>query len=335
MLRPKHGADMRRREFITVLRVVSAYPVTAFAQQPATRVIGFLRGTSASDSAHLVAAFRQGLSEGGLVEARNVTIEFRFADGQTSRLMGLATELINRQVAVLVASGSAATALAAKAASATVPIVFAIGSDPVKDGIVNSLNRPGGNVTGVTLFTYPLVAKRLELLHDLVPGATTVAFLVDPNNLNAKTDTSSMESAARTVGKKLVVLHVANEGDFEPAFASLKPQGVGALVVGAGAFFHSRREQIVRLAAQHSMPTIYELRESVLAGGLMSYGTSITDTHRQAGIFATRILKGAKPADIPVQLPTKFDLVINLKTAKALGLTLTREFLLRADDVIE
>jgi putative ABC transport system substrate-binding protein len=238
-------------------------------------------------------------------------------------------------VSAIVASGPAILALAAKEASAAVPIVFVIGSDPLKDGIVSSFNRPGGNVTGVTLFTYSLGAKRLDLLRELVPRATTVAFLVDPNNLNAKTDITSMESAANATGQKLIVLNASNERDFDPAFASLASQGTTALVVGSGAFFNSRREQLVALAAQHSIPTIYELREYATSGGLMSYGASITDTHRQAGIYAGRILKGAKPGDLPVVSPTKFDLVLNLKTAKALGIEVPHKVLALADEVIE
>jgi putative ABC transport system substrate-binding protein len=327
---------MRRREFLGALGgAAGAWPLAARAQQPKMPVIGFLRSTAASDSVHLVAAFRKGLSEAGFIEGQNVVIESRFADGQNYRLAGLAAELIDRQVSVIVATGGTPPVVAAKGASTTIPIVFVIGSDPVKDGIVGSFNRPGGNVTGVTLFTYPLLAKRLELLHELVPSAKTVAFLVDPNNLNAKSDTINIGSAARAVGQKLVVVNASTERDFEPAFATVASQVVGALVVGAGAFFNSRREQLVTLAAQHSIPTIYELREFVTAGGLMSYGTSITDAHRQAGVYVGKILKGAKPADLPVMQPTKFELIINLKTAKTLGLDVSLQLQQLADEVIE
>ena len=303
------------------------------AQQPAMPVVGFLRSTSPTDAPHLAIAFRDGLKETGFVERQNVAIEYRYAEGRNDRLPALVADLIDRRVAVIVGNNPAA--FAAKTATSTVPIVFAYGGDPVKDGLVASLNRPGGNVTGVVFIQGALGAKRLELLRQIVPKATTIAVLVNPNNPEAVSERSDVQAAALAIGQQLLVLDVSSDHDIEPAFATFVQRGAGALFVGAGAFFFSNRERIVELAAHHALPAIYAQREPIVAGGLMSYGSSLTDAYRQAGIYAGRILKGEKPADLPVMRSTKFEFVINLKTAKALGLTVPRSLLVAADDVIE
>jgi putative ABC transport system substrate-binding protein len=296
-------------------------------------VIGFLRSTSPTDATHLVTAFRDGLKETGFVEGQNVAIEYRYAEGRNDRLPALVADLIDRRVAVIVGNNPAA--FAAKTATSTVPIVFAYGGDPVQDGLVASLNRPGGNVTGVVFIQGVLGAKRLELLRQIVPKATTIAVLVNPNNPEAVSERSDVQAAALAIGQQLLVLDVSSDRDIETAFATFVQRGAGALLVGSGAFFFSHREQVVALAARHALPASYPQREPVVAGGLMSYGSSLTDAYRQAGIYAGRVLKGEKPADLPVMRSTKFEFVINLKTAKALGLTVPQSLLVAADEVIE
>jgi putative ABC transport system substrate-binding protein len=282
-----------------------------------------------------IAAFRRGLADSGYVDGRNLEIISRWADGHYDRLPALAADLARRQVAVVLATGGNPPALAAKAASATIPIVFIIGSDPVGVGLVASLNRPGGNITGVSLFTSLLLAKRLELLREMVPTATTIAFLVNPNNSNAEPDTKAAHTAARDLARQLVVLHAATEDDIDAAFATLARDRVGALVVNTDAFFLTRREQFATLAARHAIATIHDFKEYTVAGGLASYGINLASAYHQAGVYVARILRGEKPADLPVVQPTKLDLVINLKTAKTLGLDVPATLLARANEVIE
>jgi putative ABC transport system substrate-binding protein len=323
---------MRRREFMSLLGGAAVWPLAARAQQRAMPVIGFLTG--ANQTAENMAAFRQGLSEAGYVETRNVAIEFHSTDGQYDKLPGLAAELVRRQVAVLAVITPLA-ALAAKAVTTTIPIIFEIGSDPVKDGLVASLNRPLGNITGVTFFTNLLSSKRLELLHELLPKAAVIAVLVNPNNLNTELELNETEIAARTLGLQLIVLRASTEREIEAAFADLVQQRAAALYVGADGFLGSRSEQIAYMALRHAIPTSRSSREHVLAGGLMSYGANRRDSSRQFGRYVGRALKGEKPADLPVMQPTKFELVLNLRTAKALGLTVPPMLLALADEVIE
>ncbi len=327
---------MKRRN-VNVLFLIFAivWPLAARSQQTATPVIGFLSGASPGPFAHLVAGFRQGLSETGFVDGRDVAIEYRWAEGQRDRLAELAKDLVRRQVAVLVATGGDLSAVAAKAATSTIPIVFSAGGDPVASGLVASLNRPGGNLTGLSMFTVLLEAKRLGLLHELVPSASAIAVLIDSNNQHAKALVKDIEEGARRGGVRLIAVTTTAEGDFEGAFASLVQQRADALVVSNSPFFNNRRDRIVALAARHKVPAIYEFREFAEAGGLMSYGTSLVDVYRQIGVYTGRILKGAKAGDLPVLQPTKFELIVNMKTAKALGLTIPQSVLLRADEVIQ
>ena len=325
---------MRRREFIRLLGGTAvAWPLAARAQQPTMPVVGFLRSVSLADAADLVTAFRQGLKETGYIEGQNITIELRSAEGHPDRLPALVADLIRRPVAVIVGNHNAA--VATKAATTTIPIIFATGSDPVRDGIVASLNRPGGNITGVTFLVSGLGAKRLDLLRQLVPKATLIAMLVNPGSVNTEAERRDVQAAAQAMGHQLIILDASNDHDIETAFATFVQRGAGALIVGAGAFLFSSRERLVGLAARHALPAIYGDREDAVAGGLMSYGPSIVDACRQIGIYAGRILKGEKPADLPVLQSTKFELVINLKTAKALGLKFHPQLLATADAVIE
>ena len=327
---------MRRREFITIAGGAAAWPLAARAQPAAVPVIGFLSFRSANESAASVAAFREGLSEIGYADGRSVNIAFRWAEGHLDRLPELAADLVdNLRVAVIAAVGGAPSALAAKAATKTIPIVFTYGSDPVKAEIVASLNHPEDNITGITWFAGESVGKRVALLHDLVPTAATVALLVNPSDPDEQSETPDAQDAARRINLKLVVLNASNEREIDTAFATIAQQQVGAVVVGADPFLFSRREQIVSLAARHAIPAIYPSHDDVRAGGLVSYGNSVPEAYRHAGLYVGRILRGAKPSDLPVERLTKFEFVINLTTAKALGLTIPASFLSLADEVIE
>jgi putative tryptophan/tyrosine transport system substrate-binding protein len=326
--------QLRRREFITLLGGAAAtWPLVVRAQQAAMPVIGFLRSSPPAPFQHLTTAFRQGLNEAGFVEGQNVAIEYRYADNQLERLPGLVTELIRLPVAVIV--GNINAALAAKAATTTVPIVFATGSDPVVDGLVTSLNRPGGNVTGVSFVSGLLGAKRLDLLRQFVPAGTTMAMLVGTDTLEGRIERRDVELAAQALGQQLVSADASSERELDTAFASIVERGAKALLVGTGPLLTSNRERVVALAVRHAIPAIYALREFVEAGGLMSYGASIVEAYRQVGIYAGRVLKGEKPADLPVMQSTKFELVINLKAAKALGRAMPPTLLAIADEVIE
>ena len=324
---------MRRREFITLLGGAAAWPLTARAQQPAMPVIGFVRSTSLADATHLTTAFGQGLREAGFIAGQNVEIEYRSAENRADRLPVLVADLVRRQVVLIV--GNTPSALVAKAVTTTVPIVFVTGSDPVIDGLVPSLSRPGANATGVGFLSGALGTKRLELLRQLVPRATTIAVLVDPYTPEADRERKDVQAAAHAIGQQLIIVEAGSEGKIETAFATFAQRRADALFAGTGAFLNSHREQVVTLAARHALPASYALREFATAGGLMSYGTSITDAYRLAGIYAGRILKGEKPADLPVQQSTKFELVINLRTAKTLGLEVPDRLLALADEVIE
>jgi putative tryptophan/tyrosine transport system substrate-binding protein len=327
---------MKRRDFIKgVGGAAATWPLTASAQQAAMPVIGFLSSSSPSGYASAVAAFSQGLSESGYVEGRNVAIEYRWADGQNNRLPELAADLVRHKVVVIVTAGTPAT-LVAKAATTTISIVFHTGLDPIKAGLVASLNRPGGNITGVTSLGVELGLKRLEVLRELMPSTTVIALLVNPrDSVLAESETREVQEAARAFGLQLHILNASVESEIDAAFADLHRLRVGALLVGVDPFFFTYREQIVAEAAHHSIAAMYFVREYPVAGGLMSYGGSLRDTYREGGIYTGRILKGAKPADLPVQQLTKIELVLNLKTAKTLGLTFPITLLGRADEVIE
>jgi ABC-type uncharacterized transport system substrate-binding protein len=331
---------MKRREFITLLGGAAAgpsvlWPLAARAQQAAMPVIGFLNSGSPDTDKDRVRAYRQGLSETGYIEGRNVTIEYRWADGYNDRLPAMAVDLVRRKANVIVTGGTPAT-LAAKAATATIPIVFILSTDPVEAGLVTSLNRPGGNITGVTGLNVELAPKKLELLHEMLPAASSIALLVNPTNPTAADNESrAVLAAARTFGLQLHVLHASTERDFDPVFASLAQLRAGALVIGSDLFFTSKSEQLAALTVRHAVPSIYQFREFTAAGGLMSYGGSFTDWGHQGGVQTGRILAGAKPAELPVEQATKVELFINLKTAKALGLDVPPTLLARADEVIE
>jgi putative tryptophan/tyrosine transport system substrate-binding protein len=328
--------QLKRREFIALLGSASVtWPLAARAQQSAVPVIGFLSSRSPAEAQAAVNAFRSGLGEVGYFEGKNVTIEFRWAEGHYDRLPALATELVNRKVSVIAATGGDVSALAAKAATTTIPIVFTAGGDAVESGLVSSFNRPGGNITGVNLFYTEMGAKRLELLRLLIPNASAIAMLVNPNSPTTSTDQKNVLAAARSIGAQVSVFAASDESDFEKAFADMVEQKNLALLIGDDPFLFSERDRLVRLSARHAIPTIYFSREFVDAGGLISYGTSITNGYRQTGFYVGRILKGDRADDLPVLQPTKFELVINLKTAKALGLEIPPTLLARADEVIE
>jgi putative tryptophan/tyrosine transport system substrate-binding protein len=325
-----------RREFITLLGgAAAAWPLTVRAQQPAMPVIGYLGAQSPAAFASRVRAFRQGLGETGYVEGRNVVIEFRWAEGQHDRLSALATELVRRQVAVIVAPGGAPAALAAKSATTTIPIVFEMGADPIAMGLVGSLNRPGGNLTGVSSLNVEVTPKRLEILQELIPTGSIVAVLINPTSPTADSQLRNLQAAARALGSQLHILHASTERDFEAVFATLSQLRPSGLVIASDTFFATHSEGLAALTIRHAMPAIHQSRDFTIAGGLMSYGGSFVESHRQAGVYTGRIIKGDKPADLPVQQVTKVELLINLKTAKSLGVTFPLPLIGRADEVIE
>jgi putative tryptophan/tyrosine transport system substrate-binding protein len=329
--------DLGRRQFITLLGGgVVALPLAARAQQPAMPVIGYLGSSSPGLFASRLRSFHQGLSEAGYIEGRNVTIEYRWAEDHYDRIPGLVADLVHRQVSVIAAPGSTPAAVAAKAATTTVPIVFVTATDPVATGLIASLNRPGGNLTGVAALALELGPKQLEILHEVVPTATTIALLVNPaSSTVAETQSQDLQATARALGLQLQILHARAASDFDTVFTTLEQLRANGLVIGSEALFTGQSKQLAALALSHAIPAIYYFRDFATAGGLMSYGVSITDAHRLAGVYTGRILKGEKPADLPVQQPTKFELVINLNTAKALGLEIPTTVLARADEVIE
>jgi putative tryptophan/tyrosine transport system substrate-binding protein len=326
---------MKRREFITLIGGAAAWPLVARAQQPAMPVVGFLSSASARPFTQVVMAFSEGLKELGYVDGQNVAIEYRWAEDRYDRLPVLAAELVRHPVAVIVASGGPVSALAAKGATATIPIVFTAVSDPIGSGLVESMNRPGGNTTGVAALTIELDAKRLELLREIAPAAASIAALVNPYRPDVQTQLTGMQDAAQSVGLNLLIVKAGDERELDASFEMNGQQKFDALLVGADPFFNNRREQLLTLLARHGKPAIFAQREFVLAGGLASYGTSLSDAYRQAGVYAGRILRGEKPSNLPVVQPVKFETAINLKTAKALGLDVSPAFVARADEVVE
>ena len=330
------GAVMRRREFLGVLgSAAAAWPLAARAQQPAMPVIGFLHTASAVQITPQLEGFRKGLAESGYVVAQDVAIEYRWADGHFDRLPALAAELVQRRVTVLISGGGPKTAIAVKAATSEIPILFVMTDDPVKHGVVASLNRPGGNITGATFFSTALVAKRLELLRELVPAADGIVFLTDPNDIESELEARDVQSAAQAVRQQITILKAANVSDLDAVFAGLVQPRTKAILVGSNVFFVAVRDQLAVLAARYAVPIVYPGRLFVASGGLASYGTSLPEAYRQIGLYAGRILKGEKPANLPVVHPTKFETIVNLKTAKALGLVVPYNLLARADEVIE
>ena len=325
---------MRRRTFIAVLGGAAAWPLIARAQQPVMPVVGFLHARSPDDIAYYVAAFRHGLGEAGYIEGESVSIQYRFALGDYGQLPEMAAELVRRPVAVLVA-GSDPAALAAKAATSNIPIVFAVGSDPIKLGLVASVSRPGGNATGMNILTSALEAKRLGLLHELMPQAAIIGVLMNPNNSTTESQLRDLHEAARAIGLQIHALRSSTDAEIDAAFEAVAQQHIAVIVVASDPFLDTRRDKIVALAQHHSVPAMYQFREHAVAGGLMSYGINLPDVYRQLGIYTGQILKGTKPADLLVMQPTKFELVINLKTAKALDLTVPPQLLALADEVIE
>jgi ABC-type uncharacterized transport system substrate-binding protein len=326
---------MRRREFMSLLGAAAAagWPAVGWTQPRRMPVVGFLRSTGEAGSTYLVAAFRQGLKEAGFIEGQDVAVKYHWGDDSNDRLPALSKDLVDQSVDVIV--GNTPSALAAKAATKTIPIVFITGGDPISEGLVTSLNRPEGNVTGLVFFFAQLGSKRLELMYQLSPKTTAILMISNPGSPNTDAERRDVQAAALVIGQQLIILDVSKVGDIEAAFATIAQRQVGALLIGSGAFLNSNRERIVALAARRQIPAMYAQREAVLAGGLMSYGPSITDAHRQAGIYAGRILKGASPSDLPVMRATKFELVLNLKTAKTLGLAIPPTLLALADEVIE
>jgi putative ABC transport system substrate-binding protein len=325
---------MRRREFIHLFGLAATWPRLAYAQTTLP-VVGFMSGRSPEDSEHLTAAFRDGLSETGFVEGKNVTFEYRWAFGKYDRLPALAADLVNRQVAVLVAVGGDVSARVATEATSTIPVVFGGGGDPVSAGLVASLSRPGGNATGFTLLTNQMEPKRFGILHDLVPKAALIGVLLNPNFPPALSQLAALENAAQTIGQRIAVFRASNDAELDSRFVALVQQQVDAVLVAADPYFDTRRDRIIALVSQNKLPAIYQFREYAVAGGLMSYGPRITDSYRQAGVYTGKILKGTKPADLPVFQPTKFEFVINLKTAKTLGVDIPAGLISFADEVIE
>jgi putative ABC transport system substrate-binding protein len=326
---------MRRRSFFSLVGGAAAWPLAARAQQSALPVIGFMSGRSPADSAHLLAAFRQGLSDFGFIEGQNIAIDFRWAAGRYNHLPALAAELVARRVAVLAALGGDASSVAAKHATSTIPIVFGMGGDPVEAGLVESFNRPGGNATGYTILTTQLEPKRIGLLRELVPGIPLIGALVGPYSSAQTRQIVEIEDATRKIGQRLFIAKAGSDAELDTALASLVQERIGAMLVAAVAYFDTRRDRIISFAAQNKLPAIYQLREYAVAGGLISYGPRITDSYYQAGVYVGRILKGAKPADLPVLQASRFELVINIKTANALGLAVPTSMQLLADEVIE